>query len=65
MFKTLISLAAFATLAATTIAPAQAFRMLNGSGENGSFQNGGNGNGAASGSSTLAVESVELPAAKR
>ncbi|MDP1840282.1 MAG: hypothetical protein Q8L19_17395 [Reyranella sp.] len=40
MLKTIITFAAFATLAATTIAPAHAFRALNGGGPNGVNVNG-------------------------
>lgn len=48
MFKTIITFAALATLAATSIAPAHAFRLMNGAGDNG-WSNGGTENGWTNG----------------
>ena len=70
MFKTIITIAALATLAATTIAPAHAIVIVNGGGENGGGENGwsngggengANENGAAGDSSTLSILAIELP----
>ncbi len=75
MLKTIITFAALATLAATSIAPAQAAIIPNGGGDNGLAKNaifpngwGQNGmgtNGQATGGSALSIQAIELPAETR
>lgn len=69
MFKTILTFAAVATLAATAIAPAHAGWTngisLNGAGLNGTALNGGGSNGVATGGASFSVEAIELSAATR
>jgi hypothetical protein len=80
MLKTIITFAALATLAATSIAPAQAAIIPNGGGDNGLApnaifpnaifpngwgQNGMGTNGQATGGSTFSIQAIELPAETR
>ena len=65
MLKTIIALAALATVA---VAPAYAVDGTgthNGTQLNGGGNNGGGSNGAAAASSTLSIEAFELPAKTR
>lgn len=64
MFKTILTFAAVATLAATAIAPAHA-GWTNGISLNGTALNGGGSNGVATGGASFSVEAIELSAATR
>ena len=75
MKKTLTAIAALAALLAINITPAHAVLSgngggangleLNGGGTNGGGSNGGGDNGTSKASSTLSIESFELPAETR
>jgi len=75
MLKTLMAIAALAALLAVNVTPAHAVLSgngleLNGGGTNGIHvngggSNGGGNNGASEGSSTLSIQTFELPSEKR
>lgn len=65
MFSKILTVLASATLIAAATAPAYAAITNNGGGTNGLSTQGTSINGAATGSSLLAIDAIELPAAMR